>query len=150
MENVFSTLIFFVLMAGIIGLVVYKAKKSNPGMTIEEFVETYYDNLIDALKDSVKILSVDVSEYQDRESYLKAIISLAIKELDNNCEDFGIDNTLFELFNTEVLTEFLYDILARNNIFIFGDTVSADSANANPALYTEVEMNAINAEKEIH
>lgn len=150
MENVVGTVIFFILMAGIIGLAIYKATKDNPDMSIEEFVNTYYDNLIDVLKDSVRILSVEPSEYSDRETYLKAIISLAIEELNNNCEGFGIDNTVFELFNPDQLTNFMYDILSRNNIFIFGDSVSVDDANANPALYTDVEMNAINAEKEIH
>ena len=150
MENIIATIIFFILMGGIIGIVVYKMSKSIPNMSIEEFIDVYYDNLIDVLKDSVKILSVEPSEYSDREDYLKAIISLAIEELNNNCEGFGIDNTLFELFNPEQLTNFLYDILTRNNIFIFGDSVSVDDANANPTLYTEVEMNAISAEKEDH
>ena len=90
MENVIATIIFFVLMVGIIGLVVYKMKKTKPDITIEEFIETYYDNLIDVLKDSVKILSVEPSQYNDREEYLKAIINLAIEELNNNCEGFGI------------------------------------------------------------
>ena len=147
MENVIATIIFFVLMVGIIGLVVYKMKKTKPDITIEEFIETYYDNLIDVLKDSVKILSVEPSQYNDREEYLKAIINLAIEELNNNCEGFGIDNTLFELFNAEQLTNFLYDILTKNNISIFGDSVSANDANANSELYTEVEMNAITSEE---
>lgn len=143
MENVFASLFFLVLMAGIIGLAVYKMKKTSPEMTVENFVETYYDNLIDVLKDSVKILSVDVSNYPNREAYLKAIISLAIEELNNNCEGFGIDNTLFELFNTEVLTGFLYDILQRNNIFIFEETVPVQAVNDKPELYTDVEINAV-------
>lgn len=147
MENVIATIIFFVLMICIIGLVIYKMKKTKPDITIEEFIQIYYDNLIDVLKDSVKILSVDASEYSNREAYLKAIIGLAIEELNNNCEDFGIDNTLFELFNAEQLTNFLYDILTKNNILIFGDSVSVNDANANPELYTEAEMNAISSEE---
>ena len=147
MENVIATIIFFVLMVGIIGLVVYKMKKTKPDITIEEFIEIYYDNLIDVLKDSVRIISVEPSQYNDREKYLKAIINLTIEALNNNCEEFGIDNTLFKLFNYEQLTDFLYDILTRNNIFIFGDSVSADDANANPILYTEVEMNAISSKE---
>lgn len=150
MENVIASIIFIVLMGGIAGLALYKMMKTTPDMSIEAFIETYYDNLIDVLKDSVRILSVDVSDYPDRESYLKAIISLAIDELDNNCEGFGIDSAAFELFNREQLTNFMYDILIRNNIFILTDSVSADNANINPALYTDVEMNAINAKKEIH
>lgn len=145
MENVIGTIVFLVLMAGIIGLVVYKVKKSDSdnGMTAEEFIHTYYDNLIDVLKDSVKILSVDVSDYPDRASYLKAIISLAIEELNNNCEGFGIDTTLFELFDKDVLTEVLYGILTRNNIFIFKENVPIESMNSNPALYTAEESSAI-------
>ena len=144
MDNVFATIIFFVLMICIVYLAVYKMKKSKPDMTIEEFINTYYDNLIDVLKDSVKILSVEPSQYNDREEYLKAIINLAIEGLNNNCEGFGIDNTLFKLFNYEQLTDFLYNILTRNNIFIFGDSVSIANADANPALYTTEEMKAIN------
>jgi hypothetical protein len=143
MENILATLIFIILMAGVIALVVYKMKHNDPNMSIETFIETYYDNLIDVLKDSVKLLSVDVSDYQDRESYLKAIISLAIQELDNNCEGFGIDTTIFELFDHEVLTKFLYDILHRNNIFIFEENVPIGAINTNPELFTYVEVNAI-------
>ena len=150
MENIITTVIFVILMSAIAALAIHKIMKNDTNMSIEEFIEIYYDNLIDVLKDSVKILSVEPSEYSDREAYLKAIIGLAIEELNNNCEGFGIDNTLFELFKPEQLTDFLYDILTRNNIFIFGDSVSVNDANANPALYTEVEMNAINAEKKFY
>lgn len=145
MENIAATLIFIVLMAGIVGLVVYKMKKTNPDTTIEEFVEKYYDNLLDVLKDAVRILSVDAANYANRSEYLTAIINLAIEELNNNCEGFGIDTTMFELFNVQQVSQFLSELLERNNIFVFGDTVTEDDANSNPGLYTDVEMKAISA-----
>ena len=145
MENIIATLIFIVLMAGIVGLVVYKMKKTNPDTTIEEFVEKYYDNLLDVLKDAVRILSVDAANYANRSEYLTAIINLAIEELNNNCEGFGIDTTMFELFNVQQVSQFLSELLERNNIFVFGDTVTEDDANSNPCLYTDVEMKAISA-----
>lgn len=143
MENIVATLIFIVLMAGIVGLVVYKMKKTNPDTTVEEFVEKYYDNLLDVLKDAVRILSVDAANYADRSEYLTAIINLAIEELNNNCEGFGIDTTMFELFNVQQVSQFLSELLERNNIFVFGDTVTEDQLNSNPDLYSDVEADAI-------
>lgn len=148
MENIVATLIFIVLMAGIVGLVVCKMKKANPDTTIEEFVEKYYDNLLDVLKDAVRILSVDAANYANRSEYLTAIINLAIEELNNNCEGFGIDTTMFELFNVQQVSQFLSELLERNNIFVFGDTVTEDDANSNPGLYTDVEMKAISAKND--
>lgn len=148
MENIVATLVFIVLMAGIVGLVVYKMKKTNPDTTVEEFVEKYYDNLLDVLKDAVRILSVDVANYANRSEYLTAIINLAIEELNNNCEGFGIDTTMFELFNVQQVSQFLSELLERNNIFVFGDTVTEDDANSNPGLYTDVEMKAISAKND--
>ena len=148
MENIVATLIFIVLMAGIVALVVYKMKKTNPDTTVEEFVEKYYDNLLDVLKDAVRILSVDAANYANRSEYLTAIINLAIEELNNNCEGFGIDTTMFELFNVQQVSQFLSELLERNNIFVFGDTVTEDDANSNPVLYTDVEMKAISAKND--
>ena len=148
MENIVATLIFIVLMAGIVGLVVYKMKKTNPDTTVEEFVEKYYDNLLDVLKDAVRILSIDAANYANRSEYLTAIINLAIEELNNNCEGFGIDTTMFELFNVQQVSQFLSELLERNNIFVFGDTVTEDDANSNPNLYTDVEMKAISAKND--
>ena len=148
MENIAATLIFIVLMAGIVGLVVYKMKKTNPDTTVEEFVGKYYDNLLDVLKDAVRILSVDAANYANRSEYLTAIINLAIEELNNNCEGFGIDTTMFELFNVQQVSQFLSELLERNNIFVFGDTVTEDDANSNPGLYTDVEMKAISAKND--
>lgn len=148
MENIVATLIFIVLMAGIVGFLVYKMKKTNPDTTIEEFVEKYYDNLLDVLKDAVRILSVDAANYANRSEYLTAIINLAIEELNNNCEGFGIDTTMFELFNVQQVSKFLSELLERNNIFVFGDTVTEDDANSNPGLYTDVEMKAISAKND--
>ena len=143
MENIVATLIFIVLMACIVGLVVYKMKKTNPDTTIEEFVDKYYDNLLDVLKDAVRILSVDVTDYANRSEYLTAIINLAIDELNNNCEGFGIDTTMFELFNVQQVSQFLSELLERNNIFVFGDTVTKEQLNSNPNLYSDVEIDAI-------
>ena len=143
MENIVATLIFIVLMAGIVGLVVYKMKKTNPDTTVEEFVEKYYDNLLDVLKDAVRILSVDIANYANRSEYLTAIINLAIEELNNNCEGFGIDTTMFELFNVQQVSQFLSELLERNNIFVFGDTVTKEQLNSNPNLYSNVEAEAI-------
>lgn len=148
MENIVATLIFIVLMAGIVGLVVYKMKKTNPDTTVEEFVEKYYDNLLDVLKDAVRILSIDAANYANRSEYLTDIINLAIEELNNNCEGFGIDTTMFELFNVQQVSQFLSELLERNNIFVFGDTVTEDDANSNPNLYTDVEMKAISAKND--
>lgn len=143
MENIVATLIFIALMAGIVGLVVYKMKKTNPDTAVEEFVETYYDNLLDVLKDAVRILSVDAANYANRSEYLTAIINLAIEELNNNCEGFGIDTTMFELFNVQQVSQFLSELLERNNIFVFGDTVTEEQLNSNPNLYSDVEADAI-------
>lgn len=134
-DNVFAVVIFIVAMAGIIGLTAYKMYKKNNGITLEAFLDEYYEHIINVLQDVVSILLVNVEDYPDKESYEKDIIRLTIEKLDENCEEFGIDVGMLKLVNKDALAEGIHRILTTENVTVFTSTVPKEIMEENKELY---------------
>ena len=136
-NNVFAVVIFIVAMAGIIGLTVYRMHKKNNGITLEAFLDEYYEHIISVLQDVVSILLVNIEDYPDKESYEKDIIRLTIEKLDKNCEEFGIDVGMLKLVNKDALAEGIHKILTAENITVFTSTVPKQVMEENKELYDD-------------
>lgn len=139
MENVIASCFLIAIVALIIGLSVYKMRKQNKNMTIEEFIDTYHENIIRVLQDVVCIMQINIEEFEDKESYNKAIISTTIEKLKENAGELGIDRTLINLFSTEALTNALYGLFYEEEYKIFSK-IGYEAVASNAQLYTEATV----------
>lgn len=140
MDNIIGVLIFILAVTGMIVLVAYKMYKSNNNsLTIDEFLAVHYDNVVGALQDVVGLLLINIDDYSDKESYEKAIINTTIIKLEENCEAFGINSGILDIIDKDALTDGLYDILHKEKVNVFTNTVPNIIIEAKPELYdTEV------------
>lgn len=147
MDNIVAVIIFIIAIAGVIALVVYKMRKGNNEVSIESFLDIYYQNLFGVIQDVVSLLSINVEDFETKEEYERVIISTTIVKLEENCEEFGISSALFKLVDKEVLTNVLYDILYTNKVQIFFSTLTEKIIKSKPELYDDEVIEAFeNAE----
>lgn len=136
MDNIIATIIFILAIAGMIALVAYKMyKNNNNSLTVDEFLTVHYDSVVGALQDVVALLLINIDNFPDKESYEKAIINATIVKLEENCEAFGINAAIFDIVNKDALTDGLYDILYKEKINIFTNTLPNLVIEAKPELY---------------
>lgn len=142
-DNVFAVIIFVAAIAGLIALVVYKMRKTtNQEVTIEGFLDIYYQNLFGVIQDVVSLLSINVEDFETKEEYERTIISTTIAKLEENCDEFGISAALFRLVDRQVLTDVLYDILYTNKVQIFFSSLTEKVVKAKPELYDKEVIEA--------
>ena len=147
MDNIVAVIIFIIAIAGVIALVVYKMRKGNNEVSIESFLDIYYQNLFCVIQDVVSLLSINVEDFETKEEYERVIISTTIAKLEENCGEFGISSALFKLVDKEVLTNVLYDILYTNKVQIFFSTLTEKIIKSKPELYDDEVIEAFeNAE----
>lgn len=142
MDNIVAVIIFIIAIAGVIALVVYKMRKGNNEVSIESFLDIYYQNLFGVIQDVVYLLSINVEDFETKEEYERVIISTTIAKLEENCEEFGISSALFKLVDKEVLTNVLYDILYTNKVQIFFSTLTEKIIKSKPELYDDEVIEA--------
>lgn len=142
MENIIASCILIMAVAGIIALTVYKFRKQNKEITIEEFIGIYYENIIAALQDVVELLQINLDEFDDKESYDKAIISTTIDKLKENASEFGIDTALLDIFNTDALTDAIYGIFCEEEEKVFS-VIGYEAMSSTPELYNPSVVNKI-------
>lgn len=147
-DNVIAVIVFVAAIAGIIALVVYKMRKTtNQQVTIEGFLDIYYQNLFGVIQDVVSLLSINIENFETKEEYERAIISTTIAKLEENCDEFGISSALFKLVDKKVLTDVLYDILYTNKVQIFFSSLTGKVIETKPELYDKEVIEAFeNAE----
>lgn len=111
--NIIAGIIIIVLGAIIIGIRVYQSSKKNGNKTItmDEFIDSYGDNIVDLLKDTIIVLKIAMSDYETKEEYEEAIISTTIDALKENSVEFGVPEEIVNLLDTEALTSIIQNIL---------------------------------------
>ena len=134
--NIIASCIIIVAFVCMIGLAVYKLRKKNKDITMEQFINMYYDNIIDVLQDVVSILQINIEDFDSKESYEKAIIYTTIDKLKGNCVDFGIDSRILSLFNEEALTNAIYGIFDEDKKKVFS-VIGYEVVSSTPELYDE-------------
>lgn len=144
--NIIAAGILILLLIIIVGIDIYKIRKNNNEITFDQFIDLYGDRVIAVLEDVIKVLQVNINDFEDQESYEKAIISLTIKEIKENSTEFGIDTSIINLFDTDVLTEAVYKIFNNNMVEIFS-VLGSSKIGENQSLYKKEVVEALSESK---
>lgn len=145
-ENIIASCIFITVIAAIVGLTVYKMKKQYKDFTIEQFIDYYYDNIINALQSVVLLLQINIDEFEDKESYDKVIIATTLTKLKENASEFGIDTKLLNILNIDTLTEAIYGLFCEEEATVFS-VIGSEKMNASPALYSTSTIGKVEYEE---
>lgn len=136
MEKYIAIGIFAVCVAGICALLVYKKKKNNENFSFEDFLNTYTNQLLGALKDTVELLMINLDQFENKEEYEESIIYLTLEKLENNCSAFGIDTSLFKLVDRKQLAQALYNIFYAHEFDLFSHLTEKE-IEAAPQLFDQ-------------
>lgn len=134
MANIIAVAILLVAVGGIVGVSVYRMAQSNTSITLDQFISMYGEQIVETLKDTIEILQINQSDFADKDSYEKAIISTTIEKLKENSAELGIDTSIIDLFDTDALTEIVYSVLEGNAVEIFS-VLGAEVFASTPELY---------------
>ena len=143
--NIIAIGILLVAIIAILGIRLYTLRKNND-VTFDQFISLYGNQIIEVLKDVIDILQIRIEDFEDKESYEKAIISTTVDIIKENSEKFGIDSTIIDLFDTESLTEIVYNIFTKASVEIFS-VVDSNSITKNSNLYEDEVVVALSAAK---
>lgn len=124
--NIIAGVAVIVFAAVIIGLRVRQNNKNNTAMTMDTFLDAYSENIIQALKSTIEILSVYMDDYDTQEEYESVLISTTINALKENAAGFGIDQVVIDLFDTETLTSIITNCLNNNKVKCFNELSTKD------------------------
>lgn len=131
--------IMAVAVALIAAIQIYKIRKNNKGMTMDQFIDTYGSQIIRILKDVViieqSVLKINPNLFENKEDYEKAIINTALKLIENS-ENFGIDPSIVGMFDVDTLTNIIHSIFVSHKIDIYSSIEPSDVAE-HPELYDE-------------
>lgn len=132
--------IMAVAVALIAAIQIYKIRKNNKGMTMDQFIDAYGSQIIRILKDVViieqSILKINPNLFENKEDYEKAIINTALEKLIENSEDFGIDPSIVGIFDVNTLTNIIHSIFVSHKIDIYSSVEPSDIAE-HSELYDE-------------
>lgn len=145
MDKYIAIAIFVLVIIGACALIIYRKKKSNKDFTFDEFMETYTVQMLNVLKSVVEMLMINIDEFENADQYEHAIIHTTLSKLEENCKEFGIDTSLFNLVDKDKLTDALHGLLYDNHTMIFSDVDDAIE-ELNPTLLEEENELINNAE----
>ena len=115
--NIIGGILIIILGAIIIGIKFHKSGKKS--ITIDEFIDSYGDKIIDILQDAIIVLKIDMSEYESKDEYYATVISTTINTLKENAVEFGIPTEIVDLLDTNSLTKIVTDIFTENKSAAF-------------------------------
>lgn len=108
--NIVAAAIVIVCALGVLALKVYQAKKKGETITFDTFLDTYGDDIITMLQDTIVIMTVDSANFESQEEYEKEIIHTTVEVMKKNCVHFGIPQKVIDLVDTDTLTKWISDI----------------------------------------
>ena len=144
--NIIAVCVIALAIAGIIAIRIYTMKKNNEEITIESFMNEYSDNIIAILKDFIKIMQVDINNYETKEEYNEALVGLCVESIKDNSTAFGIDHRIVNLFDTCAIVDCVCKILESNKIECF--SVLKSNEIVNNEKYFDEEVVVVLAEAE--
>ena len=131
--------IMAIAIALIAAIQIYKIRKNNKEMTMDQFIDTYGSQIIRILKDVViieqSVLKINPNLFENKEDYEKAIINTALKLIENS-ENFGIDPSIVGMFDVDTLTNIIHSIFVSHKIDIYSSIEPSDVAE-HSELYDE-------------
>ena len=117
-------LIMVAAVAVIIGIKVYKRKKTNGvNISFNEFIDEYGQQIVHVLIDVIQLLKLDRGDYEDKSEYEYTVISVAIDKLKENSTELGIDKDIIEMVDTDTLTSIVQKVLHNELMEIFNESV---------------------------
>ena len=122
--NIYGGILILVLAGVIIGIKMYRNRKTNP-ISMDEFIDTYGDQVIAVLQDIIKILKINMNDFETKEEYEEALITATI--------EFGIPVEVVELLDTESLTKIVQKILNQHRVDAFS-VLDAEDVDKNKNL----------------
>ena len=108
--NIVAAAIVIVCALGVLAMKVYQAKKKGQTITFDTFLDTYGDDIITMLQDTIVIMTVDSANFASQEEYEKEIIHTTVEVMKKNCVHFGIPQKVVDLVDTDTLTKWISDI----------------------------------------
>lgn len=129
----------------IIGIRIYSNSKNGVTYTMDQFIDEFGENIIEALKDVIIILKVNMDMYDTKEEYETAVIALTIESLKDNAADFGMSKDIINLFDTEALTSMIHDVFIKNKFDVMS-VLDAATIVANAAIIDKEVVEVIGAE----
>lgn len=174
--NIIAIIVIALASIGIIAIKIFSMKKNNKEVTINSFIKEYSSNIIKILQDFIKIMQVDIKNFDSKEKYNEALVKLCVESIKDDSSIFGIDKSIINIFNTDAITECVCKILnahktecfsvldpqviSNNKEYFDDDVVEAalaeteggvikdenDSTNGNPSAYSETVDTKVNEE----
>lgn len=174
--NIIAIIVIVLASIGIIAIKIFSMKKNDKEVTINSFIKEYSSNIIKILQDFIKIMQVDIKNFDSKEKYNEALVKLCVESIKDDSAIFGIDKSIINIFNTDAITECVCKILnahkaecfsvldpqviANNKEYFDDDVVEAalaeteggvikdenDSTNGNPSADSETVDTKVNEE----
>lgn len=101
------SLIMLLSFAILTGLLIFKKSKAS-GQDVNDFLQLYLVDIIRIAQTAINTLKVDRKNYEDDESYKRALASYVARELRILLEKSNVNQTLIQVLTVEVITEFIY------------------------------------------
>lgn len=115
--NFIAGIIIIVFAGAIIGINLYKNR--DKVTDIDSFVDTYGDDIITALQNAIKILKINMDQFDSRENYEYAIVNTTLNNLKESAINFGIDQKLVNLIDVDALSEIITSCFNDNKCRCF-------------------------------
>ena len=121
-------IIIFAAVAVIIGIKYYKQRKSTGrAISLDEFIDTYGQQIVHVLIDVIQLLKLDNGDYEDKNEYEHTVISVAISKLKENSIELGIDKDIIEMVDSDTLTNIVQKVLHNELMEIFNESVECQN-----------------------
>ena len=119
--NYLLALVIIVLAGLAIGIRIYNGSKDRDGekFNLDGFLEQYGVNIQNAIGDAIKVLSVDMANYDSKEEYEKDIIDITVKAIYNNPELYGLNSTLLSMVSIDRATAIVQSVFTNNKVRTF-------------------------------
>lgn len=134
--NVIAVVILVLAVVAIAGVSIYRAKKNNKSLTFDDFINLYGDQIIAIMQDVIVLLKIEEVDFDTKENYQKAIIQTTIDKIKENGAEFGIDESIISLVDTEFLTEAAITIIKKCDREIFS-VLEPEKIAERPELYSD-------------
>lgn len=130
--TIFLALIVFVSGAILIGYKIYKDKKNENFVNIEQ----YFPNIISVIQKVVTILTVNMDSFNTRDEYINCIVGTTIKYLKEDAVKFNIPKDLVNMISTEYLTTVITNLINEKYFTCF-DILSTETISEYPVLFND-------------
>lgn len=141
--NIISAIILVLAAAGAFAIVIYRNYKlTGEKIDFNLFISIYGNKIINVLKDVVRLIKIEESDFSSKEEYENAIIEATLKEIKENYKEIGIEEKYLNIVSEEKLADVICDILHGNAIDIFS-VLDIITLNENKNLYGEEIVTAI-------